>query len=191
VLRLFYEFRLKAWQGTALQSIRVDINLSGRQLTNHNVADYILKTLYEHDLSPSQLGVELTENEVIGGDGEQIRQLELLKQAGVHISIDDFGTGYSSLVYLRNLPVCSLKIDTTFLHHAIENESDMAILEAIITVGHCLGLTVVVEGVETADQDSLVKGLGCDLAQGFLYARPMPANEMPTFLADREQVKER
>ncbi|MGM0521460.1 MAG: putative bifunctional diguanylate cyclase/phosphodiesterase [Pseudomonadota bacterium] len=182
--------QLKAWQGTALERVRVDINLSGRQLTNQHLADYILQTLYDHDLLPSQLGVELTENEVIGVEGEQIRQLKVLKQAGVHISIDDFGTGYSSLVYLRNLPVCSLKIDRNFLHHAMENDSDMAILQAIITVGHCLGLTVVVEGVETADQDRLVKDLNCDLAQGFLYARPMPANAMPIFLADRREIRE-
>jgi EAL domain-containing protein (putative c-di-GMP-specific phosphodiesterase class I) len=182
--------QLKAWQGTALEKIRVDINLSGKQLNNHNLADHILQTLRNHDLTPSQLGLELTENEVIGRDEEQIGQLEKLKQAGVHISIDDFGTGYSSLVYLRKLPVCSLKIDRSFLHHAMENESDMAIMEAIITVGHRLGLGVVVEGVETAEQDNLVKDLGCDLAQGYLYARPMPANEMPKFLAAMAPIDE-
>ena len=182
--------QLKAWQGTALAKIRVDINLSGRQLTNQHLADHILQTLHNYDLTPSQLGLELTENEVIGRDGEQVGQLEKLKQAGVHISIDDFGTGYSSLVYLRRLPVCSLKLDRGFLHHAMENDSDMAIMQAIITVGHCLGLGVVVEGVETAEQDSLVKEVGCDLAQGFLYARPMPADEMPKFLADMAWINE-
>lgn len=174
--------QLTAWKGTALETLRIDINLSGRQLTNPHLADQILQTLHNYDLSPSQFGVELTENEVIGGDQGQIGQLEKLKQAGVHISIDDFGTGYSSLVYLRKLPVCSLKIDRSFLHHAMENDSDMAIMQAIITVGHSLGLSVVVEGVETAEQDNLVKASGCDLAQGFLYARPMPADAMPTFL---------
>lgn len=82
---------------------------------------------------------------------QKARQMEARDPTGMHISIDDVGTGYSSLVYLRNLPVCSLKIDRNFLHHAMENDSDMAILQAIITVGHCLGLTVVVEGVETAE----------------------------------------
>lgn len=176
--------QLKAWQGTALENTRIDINLSGRQLTNHHLADHILRTLREYELDPTQLGLELTENEVIGGDGEQIGQLERLKQAGVHISIDDFGTGYSSLVYLRKLPVCSLKIDRSFLHHAMENDGDMAIMQAMITVGHRLGLKVVVEGVETPEQDQLVRSLGCDLAQGFLYARPMPAKKMPAFLAN-------
>jgi EAL domain-containing protein (putative c-di-GMP-specific phosphodiesterase class I) len=171
--------QLKAWQGTALQHIRVDINLSGKQLNKQNLADHILQTLDSYNLKPSQLGMELTENEVIGRDGEQIGQLEKLKKAGVHISIDDFGTGYSSLVYLRRLPVCSLKIDRSFLYHAMENDSDMAIMQAIITVGHRIGLGVVVEGVETAEQDKLVKDVGCDLAQGFLYARPMPAKAMP------------
>ncbi len=171
--------QLRAWQGTALEKVRVDINLSGKQLTNQHLADEILQTLKHYGLAPTQLGLELTENELFGGDDRQIGQLEKLKQAGVHISIDDFGTGYSSLVYLRNLPVCSLKIDRSFLHHAMENDSDMAIMQAMITVGHRLGLSVVVEGVETIEQDKLVRDLGCDLAQGFLYARPMPADQMP------------
>ncbi|WP_246840599.1 GGDEF domain-containing phosphodiesterase [Lacimicrobium sp. SS2-24] len=174
--------QLKAWQGTSLANTRVDINLSGRQLINPHLADHILKTLDDYDLKPNQLGLELTENEVIGGDEVQIGQLEKLKQSGVHISIDDFGTGYSSLVYLRRLPVCSLKIDRGFLHHAMENDGDMAIMQAMITVGHQLGLSVVVEGVETDEQHQLVKNLGCDLAQGFLYARPMPANKMPAYI---------
>lgn len=175
--------QLKAWQGTALERLRVDINLSGKQLVNQHLADHILQTLQDDGLAPAQLGVELTENEVFGGDEAQIRQLERLKQAGVHISIDDFGTGHSSLVYLRKLPVSSLKIDMSFLHHALENESDLAIMQAIITVGHSLGLNVVVEGVETPEQDQLVKNLGCDQAQGYLYARPMPADQMPAFIA--------
>lgn len=179
--------QLAAWKGAALENLRVDINLSGKQLTNLQLADHILQTLHHYDLLPSQLGVELTENEVIGGDEEQIGQLKRLKNAGVHISIDDFGTGYSSLVYLRKLPVCSLKIDRSFLHHAMENDSDMAIMQAIITVGHSLGLSVVVEGVETVEQDKLVKALGCDLAQGYLYARPMPADSMPPYLAGMSQ----
>jgi EAL domain-containing protein (putative c-di-GMP-specific phosphodiesterase class I) len=183
--------QLQAWQGTALERIRIDINLSGKQLDNQDLADHILKTLRMYNLNPSQLGLELTENEVIGRDGEQIGQLERLKKAGVHISVDDFGTGYSSLVYLRKLPVCTLKIDRSFLHHAMENDSDMAIMEAIITVGHRLSLGVVVEGVETAEQDNLVKTSGCDLAQGFLYARPAPASEVPQLLADMASTNER
>lgn len=175
--------QLKAWQGTELEALRIDINLSGKQLAKPHLADHILTSLYNYDLCPSQLGVELTENEVIVDDEEQSGQLEKLKQAGVHISIDDFGTGYSSLVYLRKLPICSLKIDRVFLHHAMENDSDMAIMQAILTVGHRLGLTVIVEGVETPEQDCLVCDIGCDLAQGFLYAEPMRADKVPAFLS--------
>jgi diguanylate cyclase (GGDEF)-like protein/PAS domain S-box-containing protein len=175
--------QLKAWQGTALENTRIDINLSGKQLTNPHLADQILQTLQDYGLSPVQLGLELTENEVVGGDEAQINQLKKLKQAGAHISIDDFGTGYSSLVYLRRLPVSSLKIDRSFLQHAMQNDSDMAIMQAMITVGHRLGLSVVVEGVETLEEDKRVRELKCDMAQGFLYARPMPAEQMPGFLA--------
>lgn len=174
--------QLHLWQGTPLENIRIDINLSGKQLNDPTLADRILQTLTDYQLTPGQLGLELTENEVVGGDEGQIRQLERLKRTGIYISIDDFGTGYSSLVYLRKLPVCGLKIDRSFLHFAMENDSDMAIMQAIITVGHRLGLKVIVEGVETTEQHNLVRDLGCDLSQGFLYARPMPAEQMPVFL---------
>lgn len=173
--------QMQAWKGTPLEGLRVDVNLSGRQLTNPYLSQEILDTLERFELMPSQLGVELTENEVFGSDESQTRQLERLKDAGLHISIDDFGTGYSSLVYLRKLPVCCIKIDRSFLHHAMENESDMAIMEAMVTVGHSLGMSVLVEGVETEKQHKLVKNLGCDFAQGFLYARPMPAEQLETF----------
>lgn len=170
--------QLNAWKHTELAGVRIDINLSGKQLTNPHLAEKILCTLEQFQVRPSQLGIELTENEVIGSDHKQIAQLERLKEAGVHISLDDFGTGYSSLVYLRRLPVCSLKIDRSFLLHAMEDRRDFAIMEAIVTVGHSLGLTVVVEGVETEVQAQSVRKLGCDLIQGYLYARPMPAEAM-------------
>ncbi len=176
--------QLSAWQKTPLKNLRVDINVSGRQLTNPHLANHILETLQRYSLRTEQLGVELTENEVVGSDEVQMRQLEKLKQAGVHISIDDFGTGYSSLVYLRKLPVCGIKIDRSFLQHAMQNSADMAIMQAMVTVGHSLGLTVLVEGVETEEQAQLVTDLGCDLAQGFLYARPMPADKIEEFLTN-------
>ena len=174
--------QLSAWKKTPLENLRVDINLSGRQLTNPHLASHILETVERYNLQPHQLGVELTENEVFGSDENQTKQLEKLKQAGVHISIDDFGTGHSSLVYLRKLPVCGIKIDRSFLQHAMQDSADMAIMEAMVTVGHSLGLSVLVEGVETDEQAQLVTELGCDLAQGFLYAKPMPANKVEEFL---------
>lgn len=188
--------QLNAWKHTELAGVRIDINLSGKQLTNPHLAEKILCTLEQFQVRPSQLGIELTENEVIGSDHKQIAQLERLKEAGVHISLDDFGTGYSSLVYLRRLPVCSLKIDRSFLLHAMEDRRDFAIMEAIVTVGHSLGLTVVVEGVETEVQAQSVRKLGCDLIQGYLYARPMPAEAMlayarslPTFELAKGQIQ--
>ncbi|WP_226597408.1 putative bifunctional diguanylate cyclase/phosphodiesterase [Marinobacter nauticus] len=174
--------QLKAWQGTELAGLRIDVNLSGRQLTNPHLADQILETIQRYGLKHEQLGVELTENEVFGSEECQTRQLERLKAAGLHISIDDFGTGYSSLVYLRKLPVCSIKIDRSFLHYAMQNESDMAIMKAMVTVGQSLGLSILVEGVETEQQAKLIRDLGCDFAQGFLYAKPMPARAAEAFM---------
>ncbi|MBU2955987.1 putative bifunctional diguanylate cyclase/phosphodiesterase [Marinobacter sp. F3R08] len=176
--------QLSAWQKTEFKNVRIDINLSGRQLTNPYLANHILDTLVRYNLRPEQLGVELTENEVFGSDESQIKQLQILKQAGVHISIDDFGTGHSSLVYLRRLPVCGIKIDRSFLQHAMQNRADMAIMQAMITVGHSLGLSVLVEGVETEEQAKLVTDMGCDVAQGFLYAKPMPAAKTEEYLTN-------
>lgn len=175
--------QLSTWKKTPLENLRVDINLSGRQLTNPHLASHILETVARYKLQPHQLGVELTENEVFGSDESQTKQLEKLKQAGVHISIDDFGTGHSSLVYLRKLPVCGIKIDRSFLQHAMQDSADMAIMEAMVTVGHSLGLSVLVEGVETDEQAQLVTDLGCDFAQGFLFAKPMPAKKVEEFMA--------
>lgn len=175
--------QLAQWQTTPLAGLRVDINVSANQLIKQRFDDQVLEVTRQFGVPLKQLGLELTEHEMMSSQDAEMAQLHCLYNAGGHIAIDDFGSGYSSLVYLRRLPLCTLKIDRLFLQNALGNDADMAILEAIIQVGHRLGLTVLVEGVETAEQDRLVRDLGCDAAQGFYYARPMPADELVAFLA--------
>ena len=106
----------------------------------------------------------------------------------MQISIDDFGTGYSSLSYLRRFPVHNLKIDQEFVRDAPKNEDDRAIMEAIVAVGHRLGLKVVVEGVETKEQHRLAQEIGCDLEQGFFFYKPMKARELYTVLTRQREL---
>jgi EAL domain-containing protein (putative c-di-GMP-specific phosphodiesterase class I) len=108
--------------------------------------------------------------------------LERLREIGLHLSIDDFGTGYSSLTYLRTLPAGELKIDRSFVKEIDENENNAAIAGAVINLAHSLGLKVVAEGVETEPELRCLMALGCDLAQGYLISRPIPAGEVAAFL---------
>jgi len=171
-----------AWKNSELRDIRLDINLSANNFTRSQVDQKLLSYLTKYRLSPEDIGVELTEHEMIDSSVKVLQQLFRIQQSGSHIAIDDFGTGYSSLLYLKRLPVNSLKIDQGFLANAMVDSADMAIMEAIVTVGHRLGLTVVVEGVETKEQDQLVRNMGCDFAQGYYYSRPIPPEDIHAYV---------
>ena len=129
------------------------------------------------------LCLEVTESVLIEDPEESIRTLTELKQLGVKIAIDDFGTGYSSLEYLRRLPVDCVKVDRSFVRGLPENEEDVAIVNAVIELGHALKLSVTAEGVETAEQLGNLRTAGCDTAQGFLFFRPEPPEEVAKLFA--------
>jgi EAL domain-containing protein (putative c-di-GMP-specific phosphodiesterase class I) len=131
--------------------------------------------LRERALDPRRLCVELTESAIMADPEQAAWTLNRLVATGVGVSIDDFGTGHSSLAYLRHLPVSELKVDRSFVDGIARAPQDRVIVEAAIQLGHSFGLTVVAEGVESAPIDSLLRALGCDQAQGFLYGRPQPA----------------
>lgn len=114
---------------------------------------------------------------------ENLKALRQLRELGVKLAIDDFGTGYSSLSYLSTFPINTLKIDRSFISRLEGNASNKAIIRAIIAMGHSLELTIVGEGVETQNQKELLELLGCDEAQGYLFARPQPAREVTAFLS--------
>ena len=172
------------WRDAGLPLGRIDINLSGRQVSRADVLQRFEACLERHGLGPEHIGLELTENVLIEADDAILDGLRRLHQQGFRIAIDDFGTGYSSLSYLKLFPVTALKIDRSFLKHAPDQPEDQAIMEASIFIGHRLGLEVVAEGVENHEQLSLIREMRCDLIQGFYFYRPMPASDLGRILSD-------
>ncbi|MDE1950323.1 MAG: EAL domain-containing protein, partial [Burkholderiales bacterium] len=166
-------------------AVSVAINLSVHQLRREGLAAYIDAALRRRRVAPSQLLCEITESVAMDDLGASLPVFEQLLAIGVYLSIDDFGTGYSSLSYLRRLPARQLKIDRSFVHDLEASADARAIVQAVLGVAHALGLSVVAEGVETAGQCKILRALGCDELQGYLFARPMPAAELPDWLALR------
>lgn len=165
-----------AWRAAGIRDLRIDINLSGRQMARSDVLERFEACLERHELSHRDIGIELTENVLIAADSRILDELRRLHHRGVRVAIDDFGTGYSSLSYLKHFPITAIKIDRTFVQDAPLQPQDRAIMEAVVFIGHRLGLEVVAEGVENAEQLALVREIHCDLAQGYYFFRPMPAS---------------
>jgi len=178
------------WKEMGLLDFRIDINLSGRQFLQNNFMDILERYLAKYHLSASEIGIELTENVLIQAGKNNSSNLKNLNESGMQISIDDFGTGYSSLSCLRRLPVHNLKIDQEFIRDAPRNDSDRCIMEAIVAVGHRLGLKVIAEGIETEEQHKLAQEIGCDLGQGFFLHKPMESNKLYTLLARQYELEE-
>jgi diguanylate cyclase (GGDEF)-like protein/PAS domain S-box-containing protein len=163
------------------------VNLSGKQLSHGGVSELVQNALEAAALAPGLLGLEVTETAIIveGAAGDRARaELEELHDRGVRIAIDDFGTGFSSLGHLRRFPVDVIKVDRSFVQGVEHDAKDAAITANLTSLAHALGLTAIAEGIETEGQLTSVRELGCDLAQGFLFARPMPAKHMTDLLAD-------
>jgi EAL domain-containing protein (putative c-di-GMP-specific phosphodiesterase class I) len=167
----------QAWAPVPGGPLRIAVNLSGRQLHNADPAALVARVLSETGLPASSLELELTESVVMERAGETVERLKALDALGVSLAVDDFGTGYSSLSYLKAFPIRALKIDRSFVRDITEDEGDRAIATAVISLAHSLNLHVVAEGVETADQLAVLRDLGCDLAQGYLFGRPEPAGD--------------
>ncbi len=131
------------------------------------------------------LQLEITESTVMQNIERGIKLLDAIQSRGVRLAIDDFGTGYSSMSLLKQFPIDTIKIDRSFVRDLAENEEDQAIATAIIAMGKALGLTVVAEGVETSEQDAFLRRRECNELQGYLFSRPVPANEIPPILTPR------
>lgn len=166
---------LKLWGDSGFKSVRIDINLSGKDIVDQGILSKITDTLKAYDLLPHQLGIEITENILLDSTDSIIKTLSELRTSGIFIAIDDFGTGYSSLNYLKQFPVSGLKIDQSFIHEAPDNEKDQIIMQAIVSVGHGLGLLVNAEGVETEEHYALCRDVKCDTLQGNYISEPLPA----------------
>ena len=168
----------RAWLDAGLRFGRIAVNLSARQFSSDRLLDTIRAALDESGLPPAMLELEITESTIMHNPQEAITLLDRIRAMGVALSIDDFGTGYSSLASLKQYPLDSLKIDRGFIHGIPHDADDAAITEAIIAVAHKMRLKVVAEGVETSEQAEFLRRAGCDVAQGFLFGRPMPAQQM-------------
>jgi len=163
----------------------IAVNVSARQLTDKNYVETLRLELETAGLAPQQLVIELTESALIDGNPTTEASLQKLRNLGIRIGLDDFGTGFSSLAYLKRFPISFLKIDRTFVNGLGGDEDDSAIVRATIALAHGLNLTVVAEGVETADQLEQLADLGCDHVQGYLFAKPIDPAEFGAFLGKR------
>jgi diguanylate cyclase (GGDEF)-like protein len=172
------------WASTG-HLLRISVNVSVDQLRQTDFPRLVQRVLRETGLSAGQLCLEITESTLIREAGPGWNTAMQLRRLGVHLSIDDFGTGYSSLAYLHHLPVDELKIDRSFISRLDRDPRDRHVVHAIHGMAHALNLNIVAEGVETADQLEMLAEIGCDHAQGYLFARPQPADQF-THLLDRK-----
>lgn len=168
----------RAWQDQGLPALRVAVNVSARQFLESSLTSQVASALRSAGLDPRWLELELTESLIMRDVEGAIERMHELKQLGVSLAIDDFGTGYSSLSTLRRFPLSRLKIDRSFIADIPSKTSDMAITSAIVSLGRTLELEVVAEGVETEEQAHFLAGAGCEMFQGYLFARPLPASEV-------------
>ena len=175
--------QLKAWQDEGLAMVPVAVNLSALEFRQRDVAGELAAVLHATGLEPRFLEIELTESVLMHHTGQVLETLNAIKALGVGVTIDDFGTGYSSLAYLKRYPIDKLKIDRSFVMDTPQSADDVAIVTAIIQMGHSLQLKTVAEGVETAEQKELLHRLGCDLVQGFLVSAPMDAQATQRWLS--------
>ncbi len=166
------------WRREHDQLLRVSVNVAAQQLANHGFARDVETTLESVGLDPGALVLELTESALMTADEVSMQNLRTLRDLGICVAIDDFGTGYSSLAYLARLSIDSIKIDRSFVDECDRSEEGARMVETITTLGHALGLTVVAEGIEREEQLAALRTAGCNLGQGFLLARPLPADEL-------------
>ena len=179
------------WQKTVLPELRIAVNMSVIQLEQEDVAETVRAVLLETGLNPASLQLEITESYLVRDADEAKVQLRSLRSLGLTISIDDFGTGYSSLSYLRNLPVDTLKIDQSFVRDVAANRGSRSVVQAVIGMAHGLSMDVVAEGVETTEQLDVLNTLGCDVMQGYLFSKPLPASELNLRLMSQRYAQER
>jgi diguanylate cyclase (GGDEF)-like protein len=162
-------------------ALPVSINLSARQFRQPDLHERITALVKAAGVDPARIELEITESQLMQDPDHAIRVMQALCDAGIRLAIDDFGTGYSSLAYLTRFPVAALKIDRSFVKDMASDKADATIVRTIIEMAHTLGYTVVAEGVESEEQATFLRLLRCEQAQGFLFARPMTAEEFVTF----------
>jgi EAL domain-containing protein (putative c-di-GMP-specific phosphodiesterase class I) len=182
--------QLAAWDadddGPRLQAMAV--NLSARQLEDPGTPDMVRAAIERHGIAPGRVCIEVTESVVMTDSPSTRSSLEAFRDLGLRVAIDDFGTGYSSLAYLHALPVTTVKVDRSFVERLGATDDSTPVVKAIIEMSHAMGLAVVAEGVSTRRLQELLSGLGCETAQGFYWAQPVPAGEFATWWREAQRA---
>lgn len=178
--------QMAEWRKQGVNPGVLSLNLSPKQLEQPDFMAFVMEILQETQCQPEWFELEVTENELMQNLDEMQTKLSEIQELGIQISIDDFGTGYSSLAYLKRLPISKLKIDKTFIKDIVDGGDDAVITKTIIMMAHNLGLDVIAEGVESIEQRDFLVANGCENIQGYLYAKPMPANKLVTYLNDKK-----
>ena len=180
---------LAEWQSRPdTAHLHLSVNLSARELTHPDLVSSVLGCVRESGVDPHSLTIEVTESTAMADGDTGFRALRDLSSEGIRVAIDDFGTGYSSLEQLRRMPVDIVKVDRSFVSGMAADSTDREIVAAVVGMGRALKLCVVAEGIETAEQAEALRELGCDIGQGYLYARPLPAAEMDELAQSRRHM---
>ncbi|MCB1920022.1 MAG: EAL domain-containing protein [Candidatus Competibacteraceae bacterium] len=180
--------QLATWRSTGLPALHVAVNLAARHFRQPGFVAYIEGLLTIYGLPPAALELELTESTLLETGAQTTDTLQGLRRLGIGLAVDDFGTGYSSLGYLKRLPITALKIDQSFVRDLENDPDDRTLAATIVALGHSLGLKVIAEGVETEQQRRILLEQGCDLAQGYLFSQPLPAEDFVTWLTRQSSI---
>ena len=171
-----------AWQRRGLRPVTMAVNLSPRQFADAHLLHDVDEALLASGMSPVLLQLEVTESMVMRNVSRAIKVLDAIQSRGIRLAIDDFGTGYSSMSLMKQFPIDTIKIDRSFVRDLPIDSEDQAIAQAIISMGKALGMTVIAEGVETVEQETFLRNHACDEMQGFLFSKPLPAQQMAELL---------
>jgi diguanylate cyclase (GGDEF)-like protein len=180
--------QLREWHDQGFMDLRMAVNLSTVQLHHAELPRVVNNLLQIYRLPPRSLELEVTETGLMEDISTAAQHLLSLRRSGALIAIDDFGTGYSSLSYLKSLPLDKIKIDKSFVQDLIDDDDDATIVRAIIQLGKSLGMQVIAEGVETAEQEAYIIAEGCHEGQGYFYSKPLPARELLAYLKQAERT---
>lgn len=179
--------QLAAWRAEGLPDIRMGVNLFPAQYRSERLAPYVAELLRRHAIEPYLLELEVTETIALLQDEQGLKSLNALRQMGVRIAFDDFGTGYASLSSLQRFPLTTLKLDRSFVRNILTHANDAVITRSMIAMANDLHLTTIAEGIETPEQETFLRMLGCRSGQGYLYSKPIAADEMGNMLAREAQ----
>ncbi|WP_320726328.1 putative bifunctional diguanylate cyclase/phosphodiesterase [Enterobacter sp. 118C5] len=182
--------QLHFWTEQGFSQWTLSLNLSPVQFEQPDIFHIVSSMLEKYNLSPSRLILEVTESTALKNLDRSIELLNAFNRAGITVSIDDFGTGYSNLLMLSVLPAKELKIDKSFVASMLENEKSRRLVETIINIARTMEMTVVAEGIETDEQQAILTSLGCDYLQGYLFSRPLPAEQVPWLLLQKNSDKQ-